>query len=352
MNNIQRLSQNALGGLALILAPAAACSNMAEPSAKSSAPTQRAHGHTGPTQFGAHVGAGCNGRAAVATFEAFAGRKLERTVDAIDQQDWKSIRSSAGWLSHCWSGAPLKLTVSVPMIPNGTQSSLAQGASGAYDDVFRDIAARLVQDKLSDATIRLGWEFNGDWMPWTAAKDPASYITFFRRIVGVMRAVPNQHFLFEWTPGIGQHAIAPDRAYPGDDVVDVIGMDIYNEWWSPQYAAPQARFAWLRDQPYGLAWLSAFAAAHRKPTAYSEWGSGTRPDGHGGGDDPYFITQMAAWFAATHPLYQSYWEVSDPGQYDDTLAQGRHPRAAAAFKAAFGSVKRVPSMGGTLGKQP
>lgn len=287
------------------------------------------------TEFGAHVGAGCNGRAAIPAFERFAGRKLERTVDAIDQRDWTKLRSSAGWLSHCWSGAPLKLTISVPMIPNGTQSTLAQGAQGAYDDVFREIAKTLVKDKLADATLRIGWEFNGGWMPWSAAKDPTSYVAFFRRIVRIVRAVPGQHFAIEWTPGVGRHAIAPDHAYPGDDVVDLIGMDVYNESWDPAYKNTQARFTWLRDQPYGLAWVRAFAAAHRKPTAYSEWGSGTRPDGHGGGDDPYFIKQMAAWFAATHPAYQSYWEVEDLGQYDDTLASGHHPQAAAAFKAAF-----------------
>ncbi|TCQ03019.1 glycosyl hydrolase [Sphingomonas sp. PP-CC-3A-396] len=286
-------------------------------------------------EFGAHVGAGCDGRAAIPAFEALAGRKLQRTVDAIDQRDWKSMRSSAGWLSHCWSDAPINLTISVPMIPNGTQSTLAQGAKGVYDDVFREIATTLVKDRLAHATLRIGWEFNGDWMPWSAAKDPTSYIAFFRRIVGIVRAVPGQYFTIEWTPGVGRHAIAPDRAYPGDDVVDLIGMDVYNEFWDRSYTDTHMRFGWLRDQPYGMAWLRDFAAAHRKPTAYSEWGSGTRPDGHGGGDDPYFITQMAIWFAATRPAYQSYWEVNDPGHYDDTLASGHHPRAAAAFKAAF-----------------
>jgi hypothetical protein len=149
-----------------------------------------------------------------------------------------------------------------------------------------------------------------------------------------MRAVPGQRFRFEWTTALGKQAIAPDRAYPGDDVVDVIGSDVYNEYWSPTLADPRVRFLWLVNQPFGLKWLRDFAAAHGKPTAYSEWGSGTRPDGHGGGDDPHFIESMAGWFRQTGPLYQSYWEVAGSG-YDDRLSQGRHPRAASAYREAF-----------------
>jgi hypothetical protein len=37
------------------------------------------------TEFGAYIGAGCDGVKRIGDFEQFAGRKLERTVDALNQ---------------------------------------------------------------------------------------------------------------------------------------------------------------------------------------------------------------------------------------------------------------------------
>lgn len=286
------------------------------------------------TEFGVHIGGGCDGRRRLPEFERFAGRKVERVVDALDQRDWARLRSSVDWASRCWAGAPMKLTLSIPMLTDAG-GTLREGAGGAYDGLFLDIARALVRDGHAAATIRLGWEFNGNWMPWRAAADPENFIAYYRRIVRLMRSVPGQRFQFEWTTAVGRRELPPDRAYPGDDVVDIIGMDVYNEQWSQTLAEPHVRFAWLLNQPYGMAWLKGFAAAHRKPTAYSEWGSGTRADGHGAGDDPYFFRQMAAWFKSSGALYQSYWEVRNDA-YDDTVSEGRHPRAAAAFRTAFG----------------
>jgi hypothetical protein len=287
-------------------------------------------------QFGAHIGSGCNGRDAIPAFEGFVGRKLERSVDFFDQSDWTAYRNSIPWISGCWKNVPIALTLSVPMLVSGDRSTLHDGAAGAHDDMALLVARTLVRDGLGGTTIRIGWEFNGDWMPWAAANDPQDFIAYYRRMVGLMRSVPGQHFKFEWTTSAGRNAMAPDQTYPGDDVVDIIGMDVYNETWNPivLHASPELRFAWLRDQPYGMRWLRDFAAQHAKPAAYSEWGSGTREDGHGGGDDPYFITRMAEWFRESGASYQSYWETAGK-DYDDRLTTGSHHLAAAAFRKAF-----------------
>ena len=57
----------------------------------------------------------------------------------------------------------------------------------------------------------------------------------------MMRSVPGQTFLFEWCPNHGRHAMDPTEAYPGDDVVDVIGMDVYAEKWNDPDADPAER---------------------------------------------------------------------------------------------------------------
>jgi len=40
---------------------------------------------TEATEFGAYIGAGCDGAKRIGDFEQFVGRKVERTVDALNQ---------------------------------------------------------------------------------------------------------------------------------------------------------------------------------------------------------------------------------------------------------------------------
>jgi len=298
-------------------------------------PTSRSNA----TEFSVYRGPGCIGRDRIASFEKFVGRKVERTVDALNQQTWSELRSSIPWVISCWKGSGIALTLSVPMLTFRDPGTLAEGVAGKYDDVFSKTAQKLVADGYANAVIRIAWEFNGDWMPWRADRDPAAYVQYFQRIVRLMRATPGQQFKFEWTPNHGRHKIDPSSVYPGDDFVDIIGMDVYDEIWSENFRDPVKRWEYYRDQPFGLKWHRDFAVSHGKPIAYSEWGVGNKQDGHGSGDDPYFVQQMAKWISETRPVYQSYWD--DPtSSYDAELSTGRFPRSAAAFKEAFSDTSR------------
>ena len=135
------------------------------------------------TEIGAYRGPGCDGREAMAVFEDFLGRKVERTVDALNQENWAEMKSSIPWIAKCWRGSGIELTLSVPMLPEDGSGTLAEGASGAYDAIFVTTARALIENDLADSVIRIGWEFNGDWMPWTAMHDPESYKLDLRRIV-------------------------------------------------------------------------------------------------------------------------------------------------------------------------
>jgi hypothetical protein len=192
------------------------------------------------------------------------------------------------------------------------------------------------------AVIRLGWEFNGHWSPWDAAKDPQAFIDYWRRIVGLMRGVPGAAFRFDWNPILGNSTIAPDRVWPGGDVVDVIGLDVYNQSWTVPRLGPQARWRELRTQPIGLDWHRAFAAARGKPRSFPEWGTGRRPDGSGGGDDPVFIAGMAAWLAAPDILYHGYWDFPAEDYYA-LISTGEFPQAAAMLRRHFGNAPAQPA---------
>ncbi len=290
-------------------------------------------------ELAVYKGAGCEGAPRVAGFEAWLGRPVDRVVDFLARESWHTVVSSARWISGCWRDAGRRLALAVPLLPDGDGATLAAGAAGAHDRHFRAIAEALVADGHADAVIRLGWEFNGDWYPWAAAPDPDAWIANWRRVVRTMRAVPGARFRFEWSPALGRQRIAPDRVYPGDAYVDVIGLTVYNQSWNPSVTTPVDRWAELRDQPYGLSWHAHFAAARGKPVSFAEWGTGTRGDGPGrgagGGDDPHFITRMADWIAARPVLYHGYWDFP-AHDYNARLSDDSQPLSAAEFRRRFG----------------
>jgi len=282
-------------------------------------------------------GGGCTGRDRLPAFVAMAGREPDGVVAFTERTSWQNMLNSVTWSSNCWAGTNYRVSQAVPMLlDRGT--TLREGANGAYDQHFARLGRLLVAKGRANAYLRIGWEFNGDWYAWSAEKDPEAFVQYFRRLVKVFRAVPGQKFQIVWNPARGQHKIAPDRVYPGDDVVDVIGLDIYNTSWRKEDVDPEVRWRNAANQPYSLSWLRDFAAQHNKPIALPEWGTGTSPNRQGQGDDPVFIRHMAAWIAANNVVYHAYWDYAAP-DYNAELSGGRQPRSAAAFREAFGPAR-------------
>jgi hypothetical protein len=115
-----------------------------------------------------------------------------------------------------------------------------------------------------------------------------------------MRAVPGSRFTFDWNPNLGGGTFPAEQAYPGDAYVDVIGVDVYDTSWTwyptpagvTTDAARTSAWNWLLKGDHGLTYWSAFAHQHNKPMSITEWGATWRPDGHGGGDNPYFVDRL------------------------------------------------------------
>ena len=125
---------------------------------------------------------------------------------------------------------------------------------------------------------------------------------------------------------VGQQALPASGSLSVANRFDIIGMDFY---WNTQWDStdPEAAWASMRSRPWGLDWHQAFAHAHGKPTAYSEWG--VMSDNAG----PY-IDHVKDWFDANQVVYASYWDsnAAFPGE----LSRGEYPDAARAFLADFG----------------
>ena len=186
----------------------------------------------------------------------------------------------------------------MPLIPKG--ASLSEAGSGQYDDHYRNAAQTLALNRPNDAVlyVRTGWEFNGDWFPWTAHGKAKEFVEAYRRFVTAFRGVSTR-FRFEWNVNIGDVGMNPESAYPGDAFVDIIGMDFYwNTAWDPK--DPVEAYKYMIDRRWGLQWHQEFAAAHHKPTAYSEWGVMSN-------NGAAYIDKIKGWFAAHEVVYQTYW---------------------------------------------
>ena len=263
----------------------------------------------------------------VAAFESWLGRPVDYAVTFLGDVSWSDFKGSAGWGVGQWWGMNPKRKIlwSVPLLPKDGTATLADAASGAYDAEYADAAASIASH-YPDAVIRVGWEFNGDWYAWSAKGKTDAYKGAFARLVGVFRKA-SPAFVFDWCPNLGPNQFPAEDAYPGDSVVDVIGMDVYDFNWNME-SDPVVRWNQVLTGNHALTWHRDFAKAHQKPMSYPEWAQG-----QGSGDDPYFIEQMHAWFEANDVVYQSYWD-SDAG-YTGKLDGPAWPLAAAKYKALF-----------------
>ena len=294
------------------------------------------------TPLGVYEGPGADGAGQIPAFSSWFGRQPDRAIDFFANDSWPSLESDAAWSCYSWcppkAGAVVPaMTFSVPLTINGT--SLADVAAGLHDSSFLAVANSLVVNNWGHSVIRIGWEFNGSWMPWSAGQDPTSYVAAYRRIVALMRSVTGANFTFDWCASWGPNATAPDSVYPGDDVVDIVGMDVYNRYYSAADADPVHRWNTFLTAPYGLNWLVSFSLAHGKPLSIPEWGTGESSDGGGGtggGDDGLFVTNMVNFMASNGAAYSDYWDSNASG-YDASVSNGEHPIAGAALKSAFAS---------------
>ncbi|QES48695.1 hypothetical protein DEJ50_13530 [Streptomyces venezuelae] len=232
------------------------------------------------------------------------GREIRVGHTYLPGDRWSNIEGSPDFLED-WAAWRLAdpdrmFVLNVPMqerneagVADWQVSRLIRaGASGQFDRHFTKLAERLVELGVPDTVIVLGWEMNGTTYTHRCAPDPANWKVYWRRIVTAMRAVPGQEFRFDFNPNRGTDAIPWTRCYPGDDVVDIIGMDSYDQ-------GPGRTFDDHITQPYGLQHQVDFAKAHGKPVSYPEWGLFRN------GDNPEYIRRMLQWIEQQKPLYHT-----------------------------------------------
>jgi hypothetical protein len=278
---------------------------------------------------GVYRGDGAGGAAQVPGYDAFRGSPTKYVLEFQANDRWDNL-AWPDWEASAWKNTGKTVIVGSSLaFPAG--GSWDAAASGAYDATWRQLGQRLVATNQAYAVLRGNHEFNGSWFPWKVTNgQQATFIKAWQRWVTVLRSVPGQHFSFDWNPTLGQESSLPnpETAYPGDNYVTHIALDVYDGWYNtgfyPGGAQPsqaQRDVVWnnILNGPRGLVFWKNFANAHGKQLAFPEWGlrNWTEYDGkiHGGGDNASFIQRMGQIFTdpSYHVAYQAFWEDPDQG---------------------------------------
>lgn len=301
------------------------------------------HGEAGPDALpakfaGAFVNWGEIGREhTLQQWEKWLNRKPSSVlgVDFYAEATWDDFERLS-WVPGIWRKLnPARNVVwSMPLSVKSTP--LAEVAGGRHDAAF-EAAARAIAAAQPRAIIRLGWEMNLSNSPWFAKGQEAGYIDAFRRVVKIFRR-HSRDFRYDWCPGWGPQDLSADLAYPGDDVVDIVGLDVYD---FTQPGSPEERWqTFYLKAPFALEWHRDFAARHRKRMSYPEWGVGQA------GDNPLFIAKMHQWLVQNRDAieYAAYFDVD--GLWPTQIDNGKFPESQALFRNLFaGDARRRVNSG-------
>jgi glycosyl hydrolase family 26 len=205
------------------------------------------------------------------------------------------------------------------------------GARGDYEPHAVALARNLVAAGLGNSVIRLSHEANGDWGPdniGTTQTQFDQWKQFWRNTVIAMRSVPGANFSFDWCINAGYRPIPLSDFYPGNDVVDIVGIDAYDSG----VPAGEPRWSTIYNRTDGIGDVVAFARAHGKPLSIPEWGVAPATTMLSGGDDPAYVDGIASVVRNNPVAYQSYFYKYE---FATQLASG--PGSLASYRRHFGA---------------
>jgi hypothetical protein len=276
-------------------------------------------------------------------FERLVGRPLDCAMVFNNaaptwsswERPWFVTHGDANLNWGRWATAPGSsrlLVISQSLTPDSALGTnwRTLGARGRYDRHFTALARNLVAAGLGRSVIRLAHEANygGSKNPVGATRaQQLAWRRFWARAVRVMRRVPGARFRFDWTVNAAFEPIPLARIYPGDGVVDIIGVDAYDAG----LRTTTGRWHRLASRPVGIDDVARFAARRHKPLSLPEWGLMPRNRRWlGGGDDPAYVAGIDRVLRTRRVAYQAYFYAGD------TAAQlRRSPRALRLVRALY-----------------
>jgi Glycosyl hydrolase family 26 len=348
-------------------------SSAASSSSSASSGTTSAVGTAG-LGLGFYDGTSSPAGAEIAATWLGSSTSVKYAQDFIDATDWAHIDDP--WQLPNWQGSPFQMVWGVPMLPCGAPSTQCATnvadynlvADGGADSYYVTLAQNLVAAGFGSSYIRLGWEFNADWMGWGICNSggtgltswAADFVPAFQNIVTSMRSVSGANFKFIWNPIDSANSSCTgaslENFYPGDAYVDAVALDAYDGIGTAT-SSDAARWTdilngvnaggWTAVTPasingqtfpgYGLTWLAAFAAEHGKEVSLPEWGLMSASTDGGGGDDTTYMTDMTSWIKSNASGPVLFWNYAGGTLPLDipNYTNGDTPNATAIFQSAF-----------------
>ena len=308
---------------------------------------------------------------------------------------------NAGWTAWSWTQSPVVKTsvtpdIGIQMSDNSHWAGNAAGSTnddffkniinGTYDGAYKGIVDAWSNAGFKTMTLRLGYEMNGNFMPWYMGDDAttqADWVKAFQHLSTLMRgeaSAVGATAKIEWNPNSQGYTNQPTvNAYPGDSYVDIVSLDTYSPVYpnglynwdkndgsynanAAEWAADPVNRAHYWSYPdanqsnptgtgtgFGMEDAIAFAKAHGKALAISEAGAGGNGSTPGPNDDPAFPQWLASELdkAQSQGIKIDHVDIWDRQMGDgnwDFSAGANKPLEAAAWAKYFGA-----NSGGTTG---
>jgi hypothetical protein len=268
--------------------------------------------------------------------EAWRGRRFDTSWFGVPKSSWDAMLSAvkSKALKARAAAAP-QLVVSLPLLPLSSSMQHAACARGAFDGHFRDIGAALRANGGGGAVIRLGKEANRGGVPYgynSTSQLPAYRGCFQHAARALKQGAPQ--LTIEWTNARQTlSSVNVLDAYPGGDVVDIIGVHYYNNYnlgristqadWDAEYTRK-----YPSGSPQGLGtWLAA-AVARGKPLSVSEWGLWGRS---AAADTPVYVENMFRFFR-THVSQLAYESYFNCAPWNQMYPPTNFPKAGSTYR--------------------
>lgn len=189
------------------------------------------------------------------------------------------------------------------ILPGGDLNNVYTG----YLDMIANYGSKL-QDQGVSVLFRPFHENNGSWFWWGAAYcDASAYKDLYRYTVEYLRDIKNIHnFLYVYSPNgpFQDEASYLDR-YPGDNYVDILGFDMYDD--NPTAGDN----TWLNSFKSTMGVIDNIAKKHNKLSAVSEVGIRDTPTMNGmkvsGNSTPDWFNDILNSVSGTNMAYFMTW---------------------------------------------
>ncbi|MFT4024181.1 MAG: glycosyl hydrolase [Flavihumibacter sp.] len=254
----------------------------------------------------------------ITEFVTWRGRKLDLVTCYANYFGKFSNVANSEW-NVSYQGPGRRLCIGVPV--GGDDMPVSRIVAGDGDASYRQLAELLVTYNRNNAIIRIGWEADipGNWAWHRNAGNCEEYKQAWRHVRGIFASYSKDFkFTFEGSIGSRLESATDNEAwlrlgYPGDDVVDLVGCDVYN-FYSTKVNADGSGWNTLLNPDWGLGLqdVADFARQHNKGLIIPEWGLHAV---EGPGDVPAFIEHMCDFFNDNKDIMAAECYFNEPDAY-------------------------------------